>query len=1154
MHRHFWPLVWACCGLLCGMSGHSMSLADEPSESIDYVRQVKPILESRCYACHGALKQEAGLRVDTAAAIIAGGDSGAAITPSDSSASLLLARIASTDEFERMPPEGEPLTAEQIQLIRAWITQGATAPSDEQPEQDPRDHWAFRVPVRPATPTVANSAWVRNPIDAYIAAAHEQHGLAPQPSADRRVWLRRVTLDLTGLPPTPSEVAEFLADDSEMAFERVVTRLLDSPQYGERWGRHWMDIWRYSDWWGLGAEVRNSQKHIWHWRDWIIESLNADTGYDQMLREMLAADELYPNDLDRLRATGFLARQYFKFNRTTWLDGAIEHTGKAMLGLTLNCAKCHDHKYDPLSQEEYYRLRAIFEPYQIRTEAVPGELDFEKNGIPRAFDCNLAEVTYLHIRGDDRNPDKDRTIEPAIPAFLTSGEVKIESVQLPPEAHHPGLRPFVVEAYVQQAEQRIAAARTSIESARAKLTESEQAAKAAAELAAKKAIEETTEEAASAKPAAESTMPAQTAADPPALVHDDFSEARPDLWEMRDGNWSYVEGRLVQSQTGPARAALRLKQPPPADFEARLKYIPRGGQQWKSVGITFDVVEQNEVLAYLSSYAGGPKSQISYKVGANHTYPPNAAQARPVPLDQPHELLLRVRGALVNLVVDGEHSLAYRLPIERRPGALELITFDARAELVEFELRKLSPSVMLAEAAAPANAKPGDAKPTGPLPVEQAQWNVTIAERTLAVAEAELAAVQARAAADRARYLTTSAETDSAAAAEDFARAASRAERVLAAAKADEALARAELAALQAAADKRAEAEKNVAAAKTALDAARQAIERDDTTYTSLRGALKTLENNLENEASRSKPFPTTSTGRRTALANWIAAESNPLTARVAANHIWSRHFGRPMVATVFDFGRKGSPPSHPEMLDWLAVELVENDWSMKHLHRLIVLSNAYRMSSSQVGVNAATLQADPDNRFYWRMNPIRMEAQAVRDSLLHLAGDLDLTMGGPSIGVNDDGSRRRSLYYVHSHNDHQKFLSMFDDANVLECYRRAESIVPQQALALENSTLAASAAAKIATTIVARIESADATTPDSAKSGSASSTDAFLQEAFSTVLCVEPSPDELTLAKEAWHQFVEAAKARKHADPDSQARTNLIHALLNHNDFITIR
>ena len=176
-----------------------------------------------------------------------------------------------------------------------------------------------------------------------------------------------------------------------------------------------MDIWRYSDWWGLGAEVRNSQKHIWHWRDWIIESLNADKGYDQMLREMLAADELYPDDLDKLRASGFLARQYFKFNRTTWLDETIEHTSKAMLGLTFNCAKCHDHKYDPISQVDYYRMRAIFEPYQVRTDMVPGEVDLEKDGIPRAFDCNLDAKTFLHIRGDDRRPDEGRPIEPGVP-------------------------------------------------------------------------------------------------------------------------------------------------------------------------------------------------------------------------------------------------------------------------------------------------------------------------------------------------------------------------------------------------------------------------------------------------------------------------------------------------------------------------------------------------------------------------------------------------------------------------------------------------------------------------------------------------------------------------------------------------------------------
>ena len=259
-----------------------------------------------------------------------------------------------------------------------------------------------------------------------------------------------------------------------------MTRLLGSPQYGERWGRHWMDIWRYSDWWGLGAEVRNSQKHIWHWRDWIVESVNSDKGYDQMLREMLAADELYPNDLDRLRATGYLARQYFIFNRTTWLDETIEHTAKGMLGLTFNCAKCHDHKYDPLLQAEYYKLRAIFEPYQIRTEMVPGQSDYEKDGIPRAFDAHLDIPTYLHVRGDDRNPDKNRVLEPSMPAFLSLGELKlvIEPVALPLDAAQPGLRDFAVRTHRQAAEQQIAAAHSALDAAKAKLGESEKAATA----------------------------------------------------------------------------------------------------------------------------------------------------------------------------------------------------------------------------------------------------------------------------------------------------------------------------------------------------------------------------------------------------------------------------------------------------------------------------------------------------------------------------------------------------------------------------------------------------------------------------------------------------------------------------------------------------
>ncbi|HZK81630.1 MAG TPA: DUF1549 domain-containing protein, partial [Humisphaera sp.] len=200
--------------------------------------------------------------------------------------------------------------------------------SEDKDRADPKDHWAFQNPVRPV---LAKSG---NPIDVLISTEWEKRGLKPQPPIERGLLLRRVYLDLVGLPPTHAEQSAFLADTSADAYEKVVDRLLASPQYGERWGRHWMDIWRYSDWWGLGAEVRNSQKHMWHWRDWIVESLNANKGYDEMIREMLAADELYPTDSDKLRATGFLARQYFRFNRNTWLEETVEHTSKAFLGLT----------------------------------------------------------------------------------------------------------------------------------------------------------------------------------------------------------------------------------------------------------------------------------------------------------------------------------------------------------------------------------------------------------------------------------------------------------------------------------------------------------------------------------------------------------------------------------------------------------------------------------------------------------------------------------------------------------------------------------------------------------------------------------------------------------------------------------------------------
>lgn len=1077
---------------------------DEPEE---YLRQVKPVLQARCVACHGALKQEGGLRLDTAHLAQRGGSTGAGLVAGEPAGSLILKRV-SAGEGERMPPEGEPLTSTQIDALQKWIANGARGPKDELPEQDPRDHWAFRAPVRPAVPRDVPPRWSGNPIDAFVAAQHQQRGVVPQPPADKSVWLRRVTLDLTGLPPTREELLAFLADESPEAWDRVVNRLLESPQYGERWGRHWMDVWRYSDWWGLGAEVRNSQKHIWHWRDWIVESLNRDQGYDQMLREMLAADELYPNDLDKLRASGFLARQYFKFNRTSWLDETIEHTAKSMLGLTFNCAKCHDHKYDPISQQDYYRFRAVFEPYQIRTDVLPGELDLEKNGLPRAFDCNLEAPTYVHVRGDDRNPDQSAVMPPAIPAVLSIGPFQPVSVALPADAYEPGIRPFVGESLREAARQRLTDARTQQKTVHERLMQAQAAEQAAADRA---------------------DVPVDALSVAPwSLIQDDFHSPRPERWEVRSGQWAYADSKLIQSQVGAVRNVLRLTQPIPADFEARLVYRPTGGERWKSVGISFDVTATHDVLAYASSVSGGSKVQVAFQREGQYSYPPEGAQARNVALNEVHEFVLRVRGTLVNVILDGQPALAYRLPIARQSGALELVAFDAAVEFHRCEIRTLPESQRLIEAAgspAPAAGSPS---------LDQARQEAELAERSVIAMQAELESLEARIAADQAQHIHRAPREQ----VQEKITAAVRAERKATMAKLEVELARAVVELAKATTEQRVGIEKKAVESRAALEKARAALDTPGDQYTPLRGSLKTLESNLESEQSRNKPFPRTSTGRRTALANWITDPRNPLTARVAVNHLWGRHFGRPLVPTVFDFGRKGTRPLNPELLDWLAIEFQEHAWSMKHMHRLMVTSQTYRLASTSAGADPST-RADPDNQTWWRALPRRMESECVRDSILFLAGELDLTRGGAPVPVNSD-SRRRSLYFVHSHNEHNTFLSMFDDASVLECYRRVESIVPQQALALANSGLSLQGSEKIA----ARILSADPQSTD----------DAFVRNAFETVLNVRPGPDELRVSLRALEQWREAARRKGRPDPGSFARSALVLALLNHNDFVTIR
>ena len=1059
------------------------------ADEIQFVRDLRPILRERCFACHGALKQEASLRLDSAAFLRKGGDSGEVIQTGDVAQSEILLRVLDPDPDTRMPPEGQPLSSKEIETLREWIAAGAVVPPDDFAESSPGDHWAFQSPKK----TAIDPETGINPIDQLLDISRRKNGLPVKlPEAGKTLLLRRVYLDLVGVPPTLKEMNEFVSDPDDRALEKVVDRLLASPHYGERWGRHWMDVWRYTDWYGLGAQLRNSQKHIWHWRDWIIESLNADKGYDQMIREMLAADELYPDDLDRLRATGFLARNYYLFNRTTWLDSTIEHTSKAFLGLTTNCAKCHDHKYDPISQEDYYRMRAIFEPHQVRLDPLPGTTDLEKDGLPRVFDAHPGAKTYLDVRGDEKNRDTSREIAPDVPAFFAYRDYLPAEVKLPGTAVQPVLRDYVLK-------DRLAVLEASHRKANAKWTEAKDRLKKLTDLPKKTPggktinyndyqLEETN-----------------------SFIEDSFDRLDPGKWKVRNGNWKIARGQLVQSVTGPQSHVVETIANHPPDFLLETRLSVSGGQMWKSFGIRFDATPQHEKTVYLSAYSES-KLQVSYSNQQKTTYPPEGLARLPVELNQSYLMRVAVRGRAINVSVDGKHLVSYVFPGQRQTGKLNLMSFDSIASFDSIRVIPLPENVRLLGA------------DEGQLSPEQTRAEVKLAAAELQEIQAKRKRLEAVIRADLARAAGSPAESG-------VTREAARSEIQLEIASQERLLAATEAKLLTASQKERVGHEKTIRQAQQRLESLQVKLKKPGHQYESIRASRKALEGPDEKPDSRNQPYPSTSTGRRTALANWMIHPSNPLTARVAVNQIWMRHFGRPLVDPVTDFGRRAPQPVQQQLLDWLAVDLVENGWKMKRLHRMILLSRVYRLSGM-----ASEQSLSGGNSYYLCRTPIRMESQVIRDSLLKLSGQLEEKLGGPPIDpASQASSSRRSLYFRQSRDHQHKFIGMFDDADILRCYRRQESIIPQQALTLANSRIAFQAASKIAGNL---------------SSGSLSDRD-FAQTAFQLILCRKPDSEEVKACTEALDQFRLLAQGKEN---QVRTRTLLVLGLLNSNDFITIR
>lgn len=1108
--------------VFCGAFAAQSVRAEDESKTneatgkrVDYLTDIKPLLREKCFACHSSLKQQGGLRLDAASLIQKGGDSGLAYVARSVGKSLLLERVTGDDDT-RMPPEesGPRLTEEEVSRLTAWIESGAAAPNEAIPE-DPSQHWSFLPPVKADVPIVS-APWIRSDIDRFLAAEHQRIGVSAVGETSRSMLLRRASLALTGLPPTLAERRAFLGDKSETAFENAVDRLLASPRCGERWARHFMDIWRYSDPSGYGKEIRDGREHIWRWRDWIVESLNEDKHYDDMIVEMLAADEASPEDQASLRATGFLARNWYKFNRNVWLDNIVEHSSKAFLGLTVNCARCHDHKYDPLEQTGYYKMRAIFETHDVRDDPLQLASTGAENGmLVRAYDAHLDRKTFTFLQGNADRPDKT-PLPPGLPKLL--GELSVEPVSFPVTTWYPALRKENRDAALKAARARIATADAGLKNAQAALA------------ASRKKLANYQEPKPQPGDSPQKTVPPTAADSGSSVLSDDFSKLNADQWKVESGTWSVTNGRVVQSNGATKQHRLISSINHPRDFRAKLRLRITGGETYKSVGLGFDVDGQAMNAVYLS--VSGPKVQFTSQ-GSNGAwqYPATGMASHPIKVGQDYVVELAVKDQLLNVLIDGELKVAYNLP-KRKAGRITIWAFSATAEFDQLDVTTLPPETQLESAAG------GSAAPPKVLTRKDLELALRVSEAAEKVAVAHLqttqsaaASLEARIAAETVKYgldsrLSLRERTSVRGAKNDFntlAATAGRASRQHAVDQLSEQVAQAQLKMEQA----RLKQETSPAARAKATAELQSAEKQLAESQKKLAAAQGQLDNGSNQYAALGPQFPKTSSGRRLAFAQWITDRKNPLAARVLINHVWLRHFDAPLLERTFDFGLRSEKPRHAALLDWLAVQFMEDSWSLKTLHKRIVMSGVYRLSSSPNGASPATRTADPDNHTLWRMNARRMEAEVVRDSVLSLGGSLDLTTGGPPIEHTQGQTvLRRSLYFRQDKERQMTFLSLFDGAKVNECYQRKSTVAPQQALAMFNSQIAAGQAKKIA------------------ESHSTLKGDEFVTTLFEHVLCREPTAEEQA----------ECAQLLKEFKGSAEARRQLALILLNHNDFVTIR
>ena len=903
--------------------------------AVDFTRDVQPLLTKHCASCHGPEKQKSGLRLDAKAAAFKGGDSGPAFIAGNSAESHLIQLVSGLDPDKVMPPKGERLTAAQVGLLRAWIDQGAVWPDDGKSGRTRSGHWSLQPLKMPAVPAIAGvKNGPANPIDAFIVARLATNGLALSREADRVTLIRRLSFDLTGLPPSPEEIDAFVASKSPRAYEELVERLLASPHYGERWARHWLDVVRYTE--SQGFEYDRLRDNAWHYRDYVVRSFNVDKPYDRFMKEQVAGDVLEPVTGDGIVAASLLvcgpwdeagssqANQTQRaITREEEMEDLVGTVGQTFLGLTVNCARCHSHKFDPIPQEEYFRIKSVFDGVKH------GE-----RGIASPSEVKSREETSERLKREMADA-QDRV------SRLEADGWKRAAAKRTTRAKEAGPRAFQ---------------RWDFDDAKRH--------SAAGELKGGAIIE-----------GGRLKLPKEGAyfqsAPLPVEIREKTLEAWVSLADLKQGGGAAIS---IESDDGRTFDAIVFGEREPRKWVAGSS----GFARTKDLGAPEETAGPG-VFVHMAIVYRADNSIAVYRNGQPYgtSYTPSGN-------------LQRFEAAKSRVLIGLRHT----------GGGRPWLTGEIkRASLYD---RALTDAEVASSFRSSGLSIPQEEILAGLTREQRAQWDV------------------ARATLKQARELLN------------------------------------ELKPLPVSyVGKR---------------------EQPQPTRRLRRGDVKSPEEvvtasglsavaDLEFDFGLAPDAPEAQ--RRLKFADWLTDPRNPLPARVMVNRVWQFHFGQGLVSTPNDFGVSGARPTHPELLDWLAVKFIESGWSVKALHRWIVNSAAYRQSSAS---NEKALQVDADSQLLWRFPPRRLEAEAVRDAMLVASGQLNRDIGGPSyrpfevlkfpanayVPVDKIGPEfnRRTIYRMNVNSGKEPLLDVFDcpDPSV-KTPRRGVTTTPLQALGLMNNS-----------------------------------------------------------------------------------------------------